>query len=215
MKRDNYKFMAVKMREKFLDYDQQAKTEKFSLKADSEYIYINYVLRPYRISRLTGAVEWSTDGFLTAHEAGHNEVMPIYDLLCDSAPGCRLSGKFTNIRNSARLGHTGMTASGALYSDVAGVFDGKTELMSRACERLGGVCAPPGDVAYRLLTFDCLPVVLRFWEGDEDFGASLSILWDENVLDFIRFETSFYVIGHLLARIREEMENIDKQENER
>ena len=214
MKRDNYMLMALKMREQFLKYDQRAMIDKFSLKADSEYIYLNYVLRPYRINRQTGAVQWSADGFATVHDAGHNEVMPIYDLLCDSAPGCKLSGRFNNIRNSARLGHTGMTSSGALYTDAAGMFDGKTELMSRACERLGGVCTPPGDVAYMMNTFDCLPVILRFWEGDEDFGASLSILWDENVLDFIRFETSFYVVGHLLSRIREEMENIKKQEEQ-
>jgi len=211
VKRDNYQLMAVKMRGKFLEYDQRAIINKFSLKSDADYIYLNYISRPYRINRHTGAVEWSEDGFNTANEAGFNEVMPIYDLLCDSAPGCRLSGRFGNIRNSARLGHTAMTSSGALYSDVAGVFDGKTELLSRACERLGGVCTPPGDVAYMMNTFDCLPVILRFWEGDEDFGASLSIFWDENVLDFIRFETSFYLIGHLLKRIREEMENIERE----
>lgn len=83
-------------------------------------------------------------------------------------------------------------------------------MMSRLlCGRIGGssggVREPVGDVAYRLPTFDFLPVIVQFWESDEEFPASFQILWDENVLDFMHYETTYYTAGHLLARLEEVM----------
>ena len=34
-------------------------------------------------------------------------------------------------------------------------------------------------------------------------------MWDENTLDYLRFETAFYVMGHILSRIKEELVRLD------
>ena len=77
--------------------------------------------------------------------------------------------------------------------------------MSHACERLGGEKREKGDTAYELQMFSFLPMVLRFWDADEDFPSSLQLLVDKNILDYMHFETTMFALGHLLQRLREEM----------
>lgn len=45
-----------------------------------------------------------------------------------------------------------------------------------------------------------MPVVLQFWDADDEFDAALKIMWDTNTLDFMHFETTFYAANHLLQR---------------
>ena len=58
-----------------------------------------------------------------------------------------------------------------------------------ACEKLGGVPVGKADVGYQLQLFEFLPVRLNFWNSDEEFPASLRLLWDFNLLDFMHYET--------------------------
>ena len=53
--------------------------------------------------------------------------------------------------------------------------------------------------------FDGLSIVVQLWLGDEEFPPNLRFLWDENALDYIRYETMYFAKGMLLERIREEM----------
>ena len=90
----NYEIMRNQMRGEFTKYDQQKMIDKFQLHYDSDYLYITFVGRANRIDRHTGVVEWSEDGLETTHEADYNASMTIYDVLCWSKDGCKLSGKF-------------------------------------------------------------------------------------------------------------------------
>lgn len=62
-----------------------------------------------------------------------------------------------------------------------------------------------GDAAYAIELFDGLSIVVQLWLGDEEFPPNLRFLWDENALDYIRYETMYFAKGMLLERIREEM----------
>lgn len=42
-------------------------------------------------------------------------------------------------------------------------------------------------------------------KSDEEFPPCLKVMWDENVLDFIKYETTYYVLDYLLERIKKEM----------
>ncbi len=48
-------------------------------------------------------------------------------------------------------------------------------------------------------------MLLQFWEGDEEFEPKVMILWDENALEFLHFETLFYLQEDLLKRLSEKM----------
>ena len=198
----NYETTKHLMQAEFLRYDQEAMLRRFHLRHDEDYLYLTCLARPYRIHRRTGLVEWSGDGFATVVEAGFNEAMTIFDLLCHTRPEARLAGEFVSMSQLTRL-HSGSHAPG---SSIGGAqFDHREAELARACEMLGGAKTTKGDVAYLLPLFDCLPVILRFWSSDEDFPASLQLSWDRNTLDFLHYETVCYASGMLLSRLREVM----------
>lgn len=64
-----------------------------------------------------------------------------------------------------------------------------------------------GDAAFLLYPFSFLPITLQYWEADEEFPANLKFMFDENILSYMHFETTFFMVSHLLGRVRELMEN--------
>ena len=54
--------------------------------------------------------------------------------------------------------------------------------------------------------FDGLPVLIQLWFGDEEFPAVLRLLWDENALMYLKYETTWFAKGLLLERLREQMD---------
>lgn len=94
---------------------------------------------------------------------------------------------------------------GDFFQNVGKDFDGKTDALICACEKLKGKKMETGDVSYELHLFPFLPMILRFWESDEDFPASLQILVDKNILDYMHYETLMFAISHLLNRLKDEM----------
>lgn len=204
-RKSNYELMREQMQERFLQYDQEHMVEKFHLKKDEAFLYLTFVGRMYRISRATGRTEWSEDGFETCRAAEYNEAMSIFDVLCESREGCRLSGRFCGLNQLRGTVQSANPGQEIFLREIAGL-DGRTEAFCRACESLGGQKGKVGDVSYCLWPFDFLPMVLQFWNSDEEFPASLKVMWDENVLDYVHYETTFFIVSHVLKRIMEIME---------
>ena len=215
-KRDNYQITLVRTRELFLKYDQQAIIDRFSLNADERYLYLTFVARPYRIERATGAMEYWKDERASAERvatesaagvwlpAGHEDGMTIYDILCDSKPDARVSGRFQNAWNQRNVSSA---PNGSLFQSSADFFSGKCDSLSAACERLGGERVSTGDVGFDIPVFNEIKMRMLFWDADDEFPASMNLQWDEHILDFMRYETTFYAAGFILNRLREEAEN--------
>ena len=94
---NNYDKTKISMAHVFLQYDQATMIHKYSLDYNSDWLYITFINRTYRINRKTGSVQWSDNDFETVHEANHNEAMTIYDVLCYSKDRCHLSHEFFRI----------------------------------------------------------------------------------------------------------------------
>ena len=201
----NYEITQRRMESAFVGYDQDAMIRKFQLRHDTQYLYLRFLRRDYRIDRFSGAVEWSDDGFTTANAAGFNEAMTFYDLLCNAKENCRIAGSFVNMKSLSAIMGSSDTVGSGFYDRTAQLFDNRDEALSRACRLLGGVETGRGDVAYQIPLFDFLPVVFQFWNSDEEFPATIELFWDKNILDFMHYETVWYAASHLLERIREEM----------
>ncbi len=201
----NYEIMRNQMRGEFVKYDQEKMIRKFGLENDDAYLYIDFVRRRYRIHRKSGLVEWSGDGFASTVEADYNEAMTIYDVLCCSKDDCRLSGKFCPISMLPRTVHSS-GPGGSMFQKAADEFSGKTEELRRACEVLGELDGRmKGDVAAVLYPFAFLPVTLQYWEADEEFPANLKFMFDESIQDYMHYETIFFMMGHIVSRIKEIM----------
>lgn len=204
---DNYAVAKKRAAQAFLGYSQEQMVQRFHLDWDAAFLYLHFLGREYRIDRKTGALAWSEAG--TTGEAGFSEAMSIYDMLCDAKPGACLSGRWCPVGSLPGVLHR--TDSG-LAMDGGGAateFAQRESQFRRACAALGGRPVALGDVGFQIPVFDFFPVILKLYRSDEDFPAQLVLLWDENTLDFIRFETTYYIAGHLFSRLRALMQQLD------
>lgn len=187
----------------FLEYDQEVLIRKFYLEADKQYIYLTYLNTPCRIGRSDGGIEEHIQGEWTECRS-YSTVMTIYDLLCyhkgETAPV--LSGQWCAVGNFVV---TGVTNTETFTKKYAAKFDGNLEELKVAAQSLGGVLLERmagADVTCKFQVTPFFPVLLQFWEGDDEFPPKLMLLWDRNTDQFMHFETTFYLQGDLLERLR-------------
>ncbi len=132
----------------------------------------------------------------------YNIVMTIYDILCYPKERPQLSGEWCPLYNlQATMSSPGTGSFVKKYEDA---FAGKTEQLRRACEKTGGrepSVSAGADVCWQFDVFPCFPVQFRFWDRDEEFPAKIQLLWDRNSLQFMHYETLYYVLGVLLSKL--------------
>ena len=202
----NYDLQVDMTRSLFLEYDQDKLIRKFGLEADESWIFLTYMNTPCRICRRTGRVE-ERAGDAWAECRSYNTVMTIYDLLChhkgEHAPV--LAGSWCAIGSFVV---TGVQDSGGFTKKTAALFQDRTEALKTACTALGGVLKSSiagADVSCVFPITPFFPVLLQFWDGDDEFPPKLTLLWDRNALSFLHFETTFFLQGDLLERLKRRM----------
>jgi len=198
--RSNYDLAKEQAQALFTTYDIRPMVRKYGLRQDGDYTYIPFLGIPYRICRRTGKVE-RPDG----QEANFEESLTIYDVLCFAREDAALCGEFCSVMQLDGIAKSS-NPGGFMFSSFCRRLEGRTQDLRRACEALGGRPYPIGEVAYQLPLFDFLPIVVQFWDADEDFPGQLMIKWDRNILQYMHFETTFYATGCLLRRIIELMD---------
>ena len=200
---DNYDLQVDIARKIFLQYDQQMLIRKFGLAADAQCLYLTYLNTPCRIDRQTGRVEERLENqWQECRE--YSRVMTIYDLLCyhkgETLPP--LSGQWCTVGTFIV---TGITETETYTRKIAAHFDGRLQDLQKACESLGGQLFAPmagADLTCLFPATHFFPVLLQFWQSDEDFPPKMLVLWDRNADQFLHFETTFYLQGDLLEQLK-------------
>lgn len=199
---DNYALQAKQARERFLTYDQQALIEKLKLKYDKDYLYTAMLGEPYRIHRETGDIQrYVRDCWTDANSFG--ETLTLLDLVCDSRHDRHIRSRWKSMNDFGLMFHTNLLEN--TRDPWADRFEADPEGFHRGCRALGGIPFEKGDIAYVIEVFDGLPLVIQLWFGEEEFPATLRLLWDENALMYIKYETMHYAKGLLLQRLAERM----------
>ena len=204
-RRSNYDITRDRLERDFLQYDQADILRRVLLEHDEAYLYLTFLRRPYRVNRETGCVEWSDDGFRTAHHAGHDEVGTIFDYLCCAKTDVPLSGTYVSVNQLDGV-VTGTMLGSDMFDEWAKQFTGRTAALARACELLGGTKEPVGDVAYRIPLLGKLDIILQFWDADEEFPPAVRVKWDTRVLSYLKYETTYYAVNCLWQRLKEQMQ---------
>ena len=193
----SYDRMRDAMEREFRRYPQAAMERAFGLARDGAYLYVDFAGRCHRIGRETGRVEFREAGW---RHADYNASTTLFDVLSRAEAAPRCSGQFVSL--SAVGGQVlGAGPGGDLFAPQARAFAGRCGALRDACARLGGRPMPVGDVSYQLPLLPFLPVVLQFWDADEEFPAQLKLMWDANILDFMHYETTFFAAAHLFQRL--------------
>lgn len=207
---NNYFLQAQQAKKLFLAYDQEALIRKFRLSFDETYLYVTMLHTLYRIHRATGDLEKQT-GAVWVDANTFDEVLTLFDLLCDSREDRYLSGRWKNMTSFGLMFHQNLLEDAR--DPWAERFQAELDLFRKACLSLKGQPLPNGDAAYAIELFDDLAVGVQLWLGDEEFPPNLRFLWDENATMYIRYETMFYARGLLLDRIAQEMTAAAEEEN--
>jgi len=200
----NYDLQVDIGRRIFLKYDQNLLIRKFALDADERWIYLTYLNTPCRINRANGQIDELVKNTWTECR-DFSTVMTIYDLLCyhkgQNAPAlyhawCTV-GSFSSV---------GLQDTGFFSEKYAALFEGRLEELQSACVVLGGTIEKSlagADVTCRIPVTSFFPVLLQFWEGEEDFiPPKLQLMWDRNANSFLHFETTFFLQGDLFERLK-------------
>lgn len=209
----NYEKQVYQSREIYLGYDQRVLAEKFGLPYDGSFLYLEMLKEDYRISSRDGSIEKKCpEGWQVCLD--YQKVMTCYDILCHSGQSRpQLSGQWCQTASLQAAGS--IPPTGWFIRKYGKKFSGRTEILAEVCRRLGAemLSVPASaDVCCKIAFFSFFPIIFQFWDGDEEFAPKISILWDRNALQFLHFETLYYVIGVLMERLASDMEGflIDK-----
>lgn len=191
---DNYARSQEAARRRFLTYDIACCAEKTGVHIENNRLFTPFLGETAEISLLTGEIT------LDGRPADHSESMTLYDWLCDGSYYARPSGRFAPVASlpGIRVSGNGLLIGGG---ELAGRIDPDPEAFRRACLALGGIPREAGDIGFMLPLFADLTVLLKFYHGDEEFPPTLTFLWDENILQYIRYETVYYLAGCLCRRL--------------
>lgn len=195
--RDNYLTQAQSAKALFLTYDQDALIRKFRLRSDPNYLYMTMLRLPYRIDRATGDLEKQVGG-VWCDGNSHAEVMTLFDYLCDAREERFLTGRWKSMERFGLMFHRELVESRDAAADF---FDRDPDALRRACRALGGVEFSGADIGFTVDLFDGFPVAVQFWHSDDEFSARLRFLWDENALLYLRYETMWFAVSLLHARL--------------
>ena len=192
---NNYEKTLLRAEQVFLTYSREEMIKACNLKADENYLYIDFFRQPFRVSQTSGRVETKENGVY--RHSTFSEGMSIFDYICEPVPYRCLSGEAVDIGYFAKVGFSGKD----LYQHYVDAFEKNPEGFCAACENLGGTPVAKGDAGYIFEVFPDFPLTLILWTGEEDIPAAMQYLWDKNTPDFIRYETMFYIIGHIMEKI--------------
>ena len=201
-RKDNYLIQANQAKQHFLTYDQERLVRKLGARSDKQYIYVTFLNDPYRLERTTGDFQrW--DGTAWVDGNSFAEVMTLLDMICDSREDRFISGRWKSMSDFGLMFHQNLLED--RKDAAADIFDRDPEGFRRACIAMGGQPIPGADIGYAIALFDGLRIGVQFWHGDDEFYPRLRYLWDENALQYIRYETMHYVIPLMLKRLKENM----------
>ena len=175
----NYDVMRDAMEAAFLAYNQSVMIDKYGLSHNQDFLFISFVGITYRINRFTGRVEYPSATAAAYLHADYNVSMTIFDVLCYARPFCRLSETYVSL-SGLKSGAQALSPGSDLFKRQRDLFTGKCPQLKAACEKLGGIP-----------------------HADEEFDSVLKFMWNENILDYMHYETTFFAASHLLSRLTE------------
>lgn len=202
--RDNYAIAAAQARRLFADYDHQALARKLGAQMDETFFYTQMLSTPYRICLATGDIFALTDGTWQS-VAGFNESLTLLDLVCDSREDRCISG---NWRNMADFGHQFHQVLLETADPWARFLQDNPERLEAACSVLNAWEYPLKDKAYVIPLFEKLGVMLKLVYGDDEFPPAVYWFWDENALQYLKYETMYYAVNMIRGALDEKMKNL-------
>ncbi len=194
---NNYDKMLDSARRRFLGYDMAAMARRPGVFLTEDHLATRFLGEEARISLATGAVTFPESG----RDGGFGECLTLYDWLCDGKPDAKAAGEYGPVSSlpGIYVGGSGLVMNTA---PLAAKIDKDPAAFRAACMNMGGRAVPMGDIGFLLPALPGLDVLVKFYRSDEEFPPTLTLLWDKNILHFLRYETVYYLAGCLLQYLQ-------------
>ncbi len=185
------------------------------LEYDSDHLYIKYFGNDYRLDLKTGRIEKRSDEpFEESYDPDRppltpgwhgilyaNEAMAIYHILFYTKDEPSMSGEWVQ-NASLDPRHVRHPQEDVLFNDFLKRFPEGTEKLRSACESAGGTpVMSKADLSFIFYPFPQTPLLLNYWEADEDFSAQVKVLVDSNITDYVHIETTGCMVSDLFEHI--------------
>lgn len=84
---------------------------------------------------------------------------------------------------------------------VLSAYGENPESFEKACAGLGGERVSLGDAAFKFQAFPRVPITYIYWKGDGEFPASLQVLFDSSVKEYLPLEDIVFLSEMLSWKI--------------
>lgn len=193
--KSNYEISLQNAMKRFCSYDMTVLSQKFGVTDRGAYLETRFFGMETRICKKTGAVT------LAGEKADFCEALSIFDWLCDGKADAKASGRFCPVSS---LPGVFVRGSGLMMKSpkLSESIHHNPDKFREICLKMGGKMVDIGDIGAEIEIFSGLPMELKFYFGDEEFPPDITFLWDENILQFVRYETVYYIAATLMKRLK-------------
>ncbi len=218
----NFDIMTDDGRKLFLGYDQEKMIRQYHLKHDEKHLYFWFFSNLYRIEKETGYVEErpalmkreqyrerGAEAFAREDEkwvrAGNELAMTFYDILCYGKDNAAATGEYINLNSLVTMISAAGNPGKGMFQKYEKEFDEQSGVLEKVLIRLGGWKEGKADISYELPLFDFMNVRFQLWHKDEDFPPSIAVFVDTGILQFMHYETVWYMMHGFMFRLEKEM----------
>ena len=142
------------------------------------------------------------DGCITldGEVADFSQTLSILDWLCDGKSAAVAAEDYCPVASlpGVYVGGSGLSMQ---MPNLAAAIHASPDAFRIACQTIGATEKNLGDLGAKLEILPGLSMCLKFYFGDEEFAPQLTLLWDRNMLHFVRYETVYYIAGCLQKRL--------------
>lgn len=192
---NNYEKMMADARLRFTAYDMGTLAQRPGVRETADELITEFLGETVHIPKKTG--ELTVGGRI----ADFGETLAVFDWLCDGKPNAKAAGEYCAVGSlpGIYVGGSGLMMSG---DSLAKQIDSAPERFRAACQTMGGREVALGDLGFEIPVFPGVAMCLKFYFGDEEFPPQLTFLWDKNILQFVRYETVYYIAGCIRERLQ-------------
>ncbi len=196
----NYDRLCAEWAEKFTRMDKtelMKRLPEIKLNEKQDSFVIKHFDRTYFVSFETGKIFCKETG----KPAERNPALNIYTLFGYVKENAQLSGEWAPFEKLKNASPFEAAYKKNIILPLGAAFDRKSDLLETALRKMGGIKIGYSDVGYEIKAFECIPMRVLFWNGDDEFAAQTNILFDMSATDFIHVESTVSIASEALERL--------------
>jgi hypothetical protein len=127
-----------------------------------------------------------------------------------TADGAPLTGNWVSFADLPDGRLYSQAFQGYSGNEVVKVFGLDLAGYQAACAALGGQAVPVGDASFRFQALPCVPLLLTYWLGDEDFPSSCKVLFDASAIHYMPIDGCALLGSQLVKKLLKQQAGLKK-----